>query len=397
MSAQRLFVPGNSRKALPKPELSAVISKRQKPASMNAQELRSKFKRILASYRENLVVFHKFKVITAEVQTMTSLAQLPRMLKMLQSRLRLQSVHLVLARERYAEFLPGSIDTRPSSHLRRLLKVLGLAGGTRQPLLGQVADVMRRFPDIRELIPAELHGEPVGSLCVFPLWDKYDPEILIGFLALIDQSAQRYNEEKATDYIGFFVSLFSGVLVTLLEHEKLLLAATLDPLTGCRNRNYLMKHAPRILEFSQRKRFSVALLFIDLDGFKQVNDTLGHDCGDRLLIAVARLVQGIVREYDIFVRLGGDEFLLLLPDVDQATAMRTAARINAGIQSLNISGICDATTHLCSSASIGVTMHRPGESLQALIQRADQSMYVVKRAAVGSSTTAEPSLPDNSG
>lgn len=371
-----------------------MISKRQKTASMSAQDLRIKFKRILTSYRENLVVFHKFKVIMAEVQTMTSLAQLPRLLKMLQSRLSLRHVHLVLVQERYAEFIPGSIDTQPSIQLRRLLKVMGLAGSTQQPLLGKVAVLMRRIPDIKQLTPAEMHEEPVGSLCVFPLWDKYDPEILIGFLTLIAQSSQRYNEEKATDYIGFFVHLFSGVLVTLLEHEKLLLAATLDPLTGCRNRNYLMKHAPRILEFSQRKRFSVALLFIDLDGFKQVNDNLGHDCGDRLLIAVAQLVQGIVREYDIFVRLGGDEFLLLLPDVDQATAMRTAARINAGIQTLNISGICDASTQLRSSASIGVTMHQPGESLQALIQRADKSMYTVKRSATDPSATVAPSIPD---
>ena len=381
-------------KTLPKPELRIGTRQKKKTASASVQDLRNKFKRVLASYRENLVVFHKFKVCTAEVQTMTSLDQLPEMLNTLRSRLDVQSVFLVLSRERYAEFLPDSIDTQPSAHLGRLLQGLGLDNASRQPLLGRLSDVICRFPEVKELIPAEMYEKPIGSLCVFPLWDKYDPEILIGFLVLTDQSAHRYNEEMATDYIGFFVYLFSGVLVTLREHEKLLRESTLDPLTGCHNRNYLMKHAPRILEFSQRRRFSVALLFIDLDGFKQINDTLGHDCGDSLLIAVARLVQGIVRDYDIFIRLGGDEFLLLLPDVDQNTAKRTASRINEGIQSLNVANICGNSTHLRSSASIGVTMHLPGESLQAFIQRADKSMYAVKRSAADMSTTVGPSVLD---
>lgn len=340
--------------------------------------LRERLEQTLALYRQNLAVFHKFKLCASQIQAITSLDQLPELLAVLRASLKLQDIHLVLDRDRYADFLPESILTRPQPSLRHMLREMGLAESFRHPLLGSCADIAIQAPAARELF--QIHGQRdcVGSVCVFPLWDKYQPDELIGFLALKDGDPSRYNEGMATDFIEFFADLFSWSLVTLREHEKLQRESTQDHLTGCHNRSYLMKHAPRILEFAHRKKMPVALLFVDLDGFKKVNDTLGHACGDQLLIAVAHAIQGIVRDYDIFVRLGGDEFLLLLPDMSKETAQRVANRIQDALQALPISRVCSIATQLRISASIGLAMHRPEETLLQFIERADTSMYNAK-------------------
>lgn len=340
--------------------------------------LQSRLERTLELYQRNLSVFHKFKFCASEIQAMTSLDQLPMLLDTLRDRLGVQDIHLVLAQEEYAEFLPDPIPTWPQLSLRRVLREMGLTDSFRHPLLGTYADLLIQAPSVRELLHSPRNQDCFGSVCIFPLWDKYQPDNLIGFLTLTDGNPQRYTGGMATDFIEFFADLFSWSLVTLREHEKLQWESTLDHLTGCHNRTYLMKHAPRILEFAQRKKFPVALLFIDLDGFKMVNDTLGHACGDQILIAVAQRVQSIVRDYDIFIRLGGDEFLLLLPDVTQTTAQRTANRIQSELHTLTISRICSMETQLTVAASIGLAMYHPGESLQEFMQRADTNMYRAK-------------------
>lgn len=344
----------------------------------DAHCLREKLEQTLELYRQNLSVFHKFKLCASQIQAITSLDQLPELLSTLRDSLKLQDIHLVLDREQYADFLPEPIPTRSQLSLRRMLREMGLTESFRHPLLGSFADIAIQAPTARELFQTRGQRDCVGSVCVFPLWDKYHPDNLIGFLVLRDGDPLRYNEGMATDFIEFFADLFSWSLVTLREHEKLQRESTQDHLTGCHNRSYLMKHAPRILEFAYRKKMSVALLFVDLDGFKKVNDTLGHACGDNILVAVAHTIQGIVRDYDIFIRLGGDEFLLLLPDVNRETAQRTANRIQDALRTLPVAQVCAVATQLRISASIGLAMHRPGETLQQFIERADSNMYNAK-------------------
>ncbi|WP_028572927.1 GGDEF domain-containing protein [Desulfonatronum lacustre] len=365
------------------------MSGRDAQNAADAHCLRERLERTLELYRQNLSVFHKFKLCASQIQAITSLDQLPALLTTLRGSLKLRDIHLVLDREQYAGFLPDSIPTRSQLSLRRMLREMGLAESFRHPLLGSFADIAIQAPTARELFQTRGQRDCLGSVCVFPLWDKYQPDNLIGFLALKDGDPLRYNEGMATDFIEFFADLFSWSLVTLREHEKLQRESTQDHLTGCHNRSYLMKHAPRILEFAHRKKMPVALLFIDLDGFKKVNDTLGHACGDQLLVAVAHAIQNIVRDYDIFIRLGGDEFLLLLPDVNRETAQRTANRIQDALRTLPVAQVCAVATQLRITASIGLAMHRPGETLHQFIQRADTSMYSAKPSASERARTSE--------
>jgi diguanylate cyclase (GGDEF)-like protein len=343
--------------------------------------LQKKLKDTIDLSQKNLSAFKKFKDCSQEVQSTTSLDQLPRVLENIKSRLCLQDIFLTLSREEYQGFVPRSICTRSSANLKALMRDMGRShvdASAVRPVMGIMADIRRMHPPFQSFLPQDWEASQDGSICVFFLTDKYRPQMVIGLLCLTDANPARFHADMATDFIEFFAGSFAWTLATLREHEKLIRENTLDHLTGCYNRTYLWKHAPRILEFAQRKGFPVALLFIDLDKFKKVNDSLGHACGDIVLVAIAKQIQRIIREYDIFLRLGGDEFLVLLQDVDQQNAMDTVERIQSALQALNLAEICGQDTLLKASASIGVVMYEHGESLEQFIARADRSMYATK-------------------
>jgi two-component system, cell cycle response regulator len=153
-----------------------------------------------------------------------------------------------------------------------------------QPIMNTMSGMRHTPSDIRSFLPESWDRNQDGSVCIFFLADKYHPETVIGLLCLADRNPERFHADMATDFIEYFADSFAWTLVTLREHEKLIRENTLDQLTGCHNRTYLCKHAPRILDFAQRKDFPVALLFIDLDKFKAINDTMGHSCGDLVLV-----------------------------------------------------------------------------------------------------------------
>jgi len=163
----------------------------------------------------------------------------------------------------------------------------------------------------------------------------------------------------------------------LREHE-----ARHDQLTGLGNRRALLENLPVAQKRAQRNGQSLALLFIDLDGFKAVNDTWGHETGDRLLTGVARRLNGAVRETDSVFRLAGDEFTVILENVRSAAdAARIAHKLIGAIsQTMEIDG---ASVQV--GASIGVAMHAPQATASAaeLIREADGRMYEAKQAGRG--------------
>ena len=121
----------------------------------------------------------------------------------------------------------------------------------------------------------------------------------------------------------------------------------------------------------------VGLLFIDLDGFKQVNDTLGHDWGDRLLIAVAQRLRSCLRHSDIISRLGGDEFTVILPAIpDIKVAVRVAKKILA---TLSAAFVLEGRT-LLITASVGISVYPiHSDSEESLVKQADTAMYQAKQ------------------
>nr|WP_275941311.1 GGDEF domain-containing protein [Planosporangium flavigriseum] len=161
-----------------------------------------------------------------------------------------------------------------------------------------------------------------------------------------------------------------------------------DPLTGLANRHMLMEAVERAL--APETGAQLAVLYIDLDGFKPINDALGHAAGDRVLVVVADRLTGAARSDDVVARLGGDEFAVLLPELQHsADAQAVASRIQAALQS----GI-DLDGHpVRVGASIGVAYGQAGRiGLGELLRNADVAMYTAKVQGRSRTVVFEPEL-----
>jgi diguanylate cyclase (GGDEF)-like protein/PAS domain S-box-containing protein len=155
--------------------------------------------------------------------------------------------------------------------------------------------------------------------------------------------------------------------------------ATLDPLTGLGNRRLLFDRLELLL--GQRQRTGLAVAFLDLDGFKAINDRLGHRVGDDLLVHVAEQLRGTVRQGDVVARIGGDEFVVVGEADDRETALQLGHRLAAAI-----AGTVSVFGHRVEVAgSVGVAFVGRDEDADAddVVSRADHVMYEVKRASGG--------------
>jgi diguanylate cyclase (GGDEF)-like protein len=153
--------------------------------------------------------------------------------------------------------------------------------------------------------------------------------------------------------------------------------STMDPLTGCYNRRLFTERILQEAERADRYQRALALVFVDIDFFKRVNDTHGHSVGDQALCHVSTIMRRETREsVDWVVRYGGEEFLLVLPETDQEQAIRTAERVRAAIaaEPLFVRGQPIALT-----CSFGVAQYQPDESHVAWLERVDKCLYAAKQ------------------
>lgn len=177
--------------------------------------------------------------------------------------------------------------------------------------------------------------------------------------------------------IARYVAVLNDITDRKLNEEKLALQATHDHLTGLPNRFLFLDRVDAALRTAQRYSVRCAVLYVDLDGFKQVNDTMGHAAGDRVLQGVARRLGDAVRTSDTVARLGGDEFAVLLPNCAPQDAMAMAARIVASVAEPFTLPEGEAQV----SASIGVaTFPEDGPDARLLLAAADSAMYCAKKS-----------------
>lgn len=160
-------------------------------------------------------------------------------------------------------------------------------------------------------------------------------------------------------------------------HEELRQLAGTDALTGVANRRQFTELAEQEMRHASRYGHALSALMVDLDAFKQINDTHGHAAGDIVLKAVAGAIQSSLRGTDILGRLGGDEFAVVLVEADIATAEYVASRIRATIGRLTLPY---GVTEIAIRASVGGAHAQPDESLDALLARADEALYEAKEA-----------------
>ncbi|MHB8059215.1 MAG: GGDEF domain-containing protein, partial [Gaiellaceae bacterium] len=153
--------------------------------------------------------------------------------------------------------------------------------------------------------------------------------------------------------------------------------AFLDALTRVGNRRFAeLTIADRLSEW-QRHNWSFALLFIDIDHFKQINDEYGHSIGDQVLTMVARTIQGVARTHDFIGRWGGEEFVMVVAGTDEPGLLSIAERVRSLVET---SGLRTEKGEIRVTASIGATVPKPGDSVESIIARVDERMYRSKAA-----------------
>ncbi len=157
------------------------------------------------------------------------------------------------------------------------------------------------------------------------------------------------------------------------QQKQLHELAMRDPLTGLYNRNFLTESAALRISEARRHGHPLSILLADVDHFKKVNDTWGHDTGDRVLVEIGNYLRGQARKEDVVARMGGEEFMILLYHCSLENAVKRADFLRAGVEALQPDG-----RHV--TMSVGVTaLVNPGEDFQTLYKRADLALYEAKK------------------
>jgi len=181
-------------------------------------------------------------------------------------------------------------------------------------------------------------------------------------------------ERDEMGLMGDVLQALREPLQRALEYEDLFEMANNDALTGLANRRVFEGRIDSMLDSARRHKRPMSLASMDLDFFKQVNDTFGHDEGDRVLQKVAAIMKKTVRSSDLLVRMGGDEFLLTLPDTSLQAALTLAERLCREVDKLGITVPGDKKLGI----SIGLVAFRPGMSRKDLLLKADEVLYEAK-------------------
>jgi diguanylate cyclase len=176
----------------------------------------------------------------------------------------------------------------------------------------------------------------------------------------------------------FFVYLLGKLRELAIAHHELSIVASTDVLTSCLNRRAFTAMVDAYLErvVDEETRREGALLIIDVDHFKNVNDSFGHDCGDEALKIIAQTIKGVVREIDLVGRIGGEEFSVFMPGTDPARTKAAAERIRAAISTVEFY----PTENRCDlSVSVGGATLGREDTFSELFRRADQRLYAAKQ------------------
>lgn len=224
-----------------------------------------------------------------------------------------------------------------------------------------------------------------------PLYRQDDIETLRSGIARVNYEERQEREDGSSSWLRTskipladmqghtiaLLGLYEDITDRKRMENKLRELAHYDTLTGLVNRAFFLSQLERAISDRRHRRAPLALMYFDIDHFKDINDSYGHDAGDALLRAFAARVTETVREHDFFARLGGDEFALMLEDLpDPGEAERIASKLVEAVRRPFVIG----EGVLAITTSIGVSYLEPDMCADDLVRRADQAMYGAKRA-----------------
>lgn len=307
-------------------------------------------------------------------------------------RISAQSERLKLASSVFASAAEGIIITDPNGTILEVNKAfVAITGYTRKEIIGKNPRILQSGRQ-----DAKFYAQMWKSLKDTGRWQgeiwnrRKNGEIYPEWLTISACTEQKGPEKRVTHY----VAVFTDITQRKKSEERILRLAFLDPLTNLPNRRLFMKRLQRILAMRDRDFGFAALLFIDLDNFKTLNDTKGHQVGDLFLVEVAQRLQSSVRKGDMVARLGGDEFVVMLeglgtePDRAANVAELVGEKIRHALnQPYRLNDF-----EFDTSCSIGITLFRPGVGADEVLKQADTAMYQAKAAGRNALRFFDPAM-----
>ena len=220
------------------------------------------------------------------------------------------------------------------------------------------------------MLECEICGAAGGDYTCSPLLVR--GEVIGAVLVEHAEPLEVMQERRIHDSVALAAPILANLRTLALAEYR---AAT-DALTGLPNRRAAQDELRRMMAQAARRRTPLAAIMLDLDHFKPINDTYGHDCGDAVLAAVGVVLASHVRASDFVGRIGGEEFIVLLPDTRAAAALEVAEKLRTAVAALAVAGVERAIT-----ASFGVAVHPDAAAdAESLLRVADRAMYTAKSA-----------------
>jgi diguanylate cyclase (GGDEF)-like protein len=225
-----------------------------------------------------------------------------------------------------------------------------------------------------------------ASIAILPLVHQGQ---VLGSINLASAHSERFAGGSGTDFLERLSAIAALCLQSSRSAERLKAAGITDTLTGIKNRRYFEARSQEEVAYALRSKLPLACLFFDIDKFKSMNDSYGHQVGDAVLRYVAKVIQVQLRASEVLARYGGEEFVVLLPGVSELKAIATAERIRKIVAAQSIPVDAKLAIRLTISCGVSVlaqTGDAPpsagihGELLSAMIARADQGVYQAKEA-----------------
>ncbi|MDQ4126119.1 MAG: diguanylate cyclase, partial [Actinomycetota bacterium] len=249
---------------------------------------------------------------------------------------------------------------------------------------------------VNVLLPQQAGPRPTPAETTHPVTiaiPLYTQDRIMGVIAVHREDPEDRFTEEEFDYVVFLGEQAGVAVENVLLHEEAQRLSITDGLTGVWNRRYFLMQFPQALAAAQRFQRPFSVLMLDLDTFKAINDTHGHQRGDAVLVEFAKRVTRVIREVDTFARYGGEEFICLLSETDLHGARTTAEKILDAIRSEPFG--MPGEQPLTITVSIGVASYPlHGDTYKALVGAADKALYRAKQEGRDRVCTAsEPEPP----
>jgi two-component system cell cycle response regulator len=343
--------------------------------------LQSHLESLIVRVRQNDINLHRFQTLEMDLLSLSSLRELvERSLQDTRAVFDLEQVSLVLVDEKqelrqflqedglHVDKVDGLVLLPEAAPLERVL------GRTTRPYLGALSKERCDLLFLKRPFPA-------ASVALLPLCRRGK---LLGSLNLASADPERFCEQMATDFLDRLTRVLSVCLENTLNFELLRRTSLIDMLTGVNNRRFFDQRIGEEIGRVMRSGECLACLFLDVDHFKAINDTYGHQTGDQVLIEVAQRIRSMLRNNDVLARYGGEEFVALLVVGSERKAIEVAERIRHNVADCQLSARDGAS--ITVRLSIGVATLDPASvgadvpiCPDRLIEQADRALYDAKK------------------